>query len=57
MILSYQGAFWGTIDNNTQNAFFSLAFGDTLNIGDSIIATVDNNTVVGKADLLYFGVF
>ena len=47
MTLSYQGPFWGTIDNSVQNAFFNLAFGDDLNIGDSILAIIDGNTVVG----------
>ena len=47
MTLSYQGPFWGTLDNSVQSAFFDLAFGDDLNIGDSIIAIVGGNTVTG----------
>lgn len=48
MTLSYQGPFWGTIENSIQNAFFNLSFGDDLNIGDSLIAIINGNTVVGE---------
>lgn len=47
MLLSYQGPFWGTIDNSLQNAFFELAFGDDLLVGESILALVNGNLVNG----------
>jgi len=37
MVFSYQGAFWGTSNNSTQNAFFNLAFGEDFEIGDTIL--------------------
>jgi hypothetical protein len=48
MILSYQGPFWGTLNNDIQNGFFNLGFGDDLDIGDYILAIVDNNTFTGS---------
>jgi hypothetical protein len=48
MTLSYQGPFWGTIDNSVQSAFFELAFGDDLKIGDPILAIIDGITVIGE---------
>jgi hypothetical protein len=48
MILSYQGAFWGSINNSISNAFFNLSFGDDLEIGDYILAVIDNNTFTGS---------
>ena len=47
MVLSYQGPFWGSVDNSVQSAFFNLAFGDDLEIGDPIIAIVGGNPVSG----------
>ena len=47
MVLSYQGPFWGSSTSSSINAFFQLSFGDKLNVGDSIIAIVNGNTVTG----------
>lgn len=45
MVLSYQGPFWGTIDNSIQNAFFALAFGEQFNVGDNI-AYIKNGIIL-----------
>lgn len=52
MILSYQGPFWGTIDNSIVSAFSELAFGEQFELGDTILGIVDNNEVIGEVTLV-----
>lgn len=48
IVLSYQGPFWGTIDNQIQNAFLSLSFGEKFKIGDYILYYKDGNLISGE---------
>jgi hypothetical protein len=52
MILSYQGPFWGTINNSVVSAFSELAFGEQFQIGDTILGIVDGNEVIGEVTLV-----
>jgi len=48
IILSYQGPFFGSLEDDPQNAFFNLSFGEDYQVGDTITSPSDQGNVTGE---------